>query len=346
MEPEPTGTSIRLLGAEALERLRSRDPALLVIDVRRRAAFLERARGIPGAVPLLLDDDPLRIPDTARERPVVVYCCCRGATSSSRVARWLVRAGYRDVAVLEGGFDAWADAQSPLAPISIEKSQQQLSWETYTLAPDGPSRDEPMARLDDPFLSLLVGQGLRDLPQRRDMTILFVDMVESTRLLATHSTEEVLELVQAFMEEVVELGSLYCGDVHDFEGDGALLYFAGVGEALPAAFELRDRLLARRRQLPALPLPRISLDTGPLVVGVVGGRFRRGVALVGPCVPRAARILKLAPPGGIIATEAVVNLAGTTSPDLVSLFHRFESTPALKGMESDTPSLYLVPPVP
>ncbi|MEE8508645.1 MAG: hypothetical protein V3T07_06230 [Myxococcota bacterium] len=125
-----------------------------------------------------------------------------------------------------------------------------------------------------------------------------------------------------------------------------MLYFAGVGEALPAVFELRDRLLARRRELPSLPLPRISLDAGPVVIGIVGGRFRRGVALIGPSVPRAARILKLAPPGGIIATEKVVSLAGTMSRDLVSLFDRLESPPALKGVESGTLALYLVQPAP
>lgn len=344
MEGEPARTGIRLTRADALERLRSVDPVPLVIDVRRRAAFAERPLGIPGAVALVLDDEPLRVPDAPRERPVVAYCCCRGATSSSRVARWLVREGYRDVAVLEGGLDAWEEAGYPLASIRIEEGLRAVSWKTYPLAPEVPSREEAASRLDDPFLSLLVGQGLQDLPQRREMTVLFVDMVESTRLLTTHSTEEVLHLVQAFMAVVVEIGSLHCGDVHDFEGDGALLYFAGVGEALPAAFELRDRLTARRREMPTLPLPRISLDTGPLVIGVVGGRFRRGIALVGPSVPRASRILKFAPPGGIIATEAVLGPARRTSPDLVSRFDPLESPPILKGLEEETPLLFVTRP--
>jgi class 3 adenylate cyclase len=90
------------------------------------------------------------------------------------------------------------------------------------------------------------------------MAVLFVDMVDSTRLVLGATADEVLELLQAFMEIVVDVGVHHCGDVHDFEGDGALLYFEGVGEAVPAAFRLRDGLLERRRSLPALPLPRIE----------------------------------------------------------------------------------------
>ena len=66
-----------------------------------------------------------------------------------------------------------------------------------------------------------------------------------------HSPEEVLRLVQAFMEIVTEVAIHHCGDVHDFQGDGALLYFTGPGEAVPATFELRQALLAKRRELHA-----------------------------------------------------------------------------------------------
>jgi class 3 adenylate cyclase len=140
------------------------------------------------------------------------------------------------------------------------------------------------------------------------------------------SPEQVLEIVQAFMEIVVDVGVHHCGDVHDFEGDGALLYFEGVGEAVPAAFRLRDALVARRRALPALPLPRLSLDVGPVVVGIVGTRFRQAVALLGPSVHTAAKILKLATPGGIVATGAVVEQARVTSPDFFRAFRRLDES--------------------
>ncbi len=59
---EAKGAGFALIEPGPLAELRS-DPALLVLDVRRRAAFVARMEGIPGAVALLLDVDPLRIPD-------------------------------------------------------------------------------------------------------------------------------------------------------------------------------------------------------------------------------------------------------------------------------------------
>jgi class 3 adenylate cyclase len=168
-------------------------------------------------------------------------------------------------------------------------------------------------------------------------------MVDSTPLLFRHSTEEVLDLVQAFMETVVDVGVYHCGNVHDFEGDGALLYFAGPSEAVPAAFELRDALMVKRRARPELPLARLALDMGPLVIGVVGTRFRRSVTLVGPSINIAARILKLAPPGGIIATETVVEHAKRTDPDLASRFARLLEPQQLKGVAGGLLELYVAP---
>lgn len=49
------------------------DPPPLLLDVRRGEAFAEEP-GIPGALPLVLDEEPILIPDTERSRALVVYC--------------------------------------------------------------------------------------------------------------------------------------------------------------------------------------------------------------------------------------------------------------------------------
>ncbi len=325
---------------EAGKQLEER-PSTLVLDVRRRAGFEQRPEALPNAVPLLLDEDPLRLPDVPRDRPLLVYCLCHGEASSARVARWLVQVGYGDVVVLRGGVDAWSGSGRSPGPISLER-RDQIAW-----MPFEPLQHRQTGAAEEGFLPRIVSQRFlegHELPLRRTLSVLFVDMADSTRLLTTHATEDVLRLVQDFMEVVVEVGALHCGDVHDFEGDGALLYFEGAGESVPAAFELRERLLERREASPELPLPRIALDEGPLVVGLVGGRFRRAVALVGPAVPRAARILKLAPPGGIIVTQEVLERARETSPDLARRFEALPETPRLRGFEEESLVLHLAPP--
>ncbi len=87
-----------------------------------------------------------------------------------------------------------------------------------------------------------------------------------------------------------------------------------------------------------LPLPRLSLDMGPVVIGIVGTRFRQTVALVGSSVHIAARILKLAPPGGIVATEAIVSHARRANPEFARQFKPLAGAlglePELDGLET------------
>ena len=54
--------------------------------------------------------------------------------------------------------------------------------------------------------------------------------------------ETVLGVVQRFMHLVTDVALAYCGDVKDFEGDGALLYFESTSEAVQAALAIRNAL--------------------------------------------------------------------------------------------------------
>lgn len=299
----------------------------VLLDVRRLSALRRQPLGIAGAVPVLLDEpDPL-LPELPRETAIAVYCLCSGEASSTRVASWLDAAGYGNVSVLEGGLPGWQAAGLPVVPVAEGARASIRSWR----------RRSDLARSDSLAGKSLIAEraflaGVT-LPARREMAVLFVDMVDSTRLLFVHPPERVLSLVQQFMEIVVEIAVQHCGDVHDFEGDGAMLYFAGPGESVPAAFNLRAALAARRHCEPQLPHARFALDTGPLVVGHVGSTERRALAFIGPSVNTAARILKLAPPDGIVATQAVVTHAERTDPDLAGRFVGLEERQRLKGIE-------------
>jgi class 3 adenylate cyclase/rhodanese-related sulfurtransferase len=330
-DPPSPATGFRRLGADSLHAALAGARPPLVLDVRRRAAFASLPQRLPEAVPVVLDAEPLLIPDAPRERPVVAYCLCSGEASSSRIAQWLLQDGYRDVGVLVGGLQAWLDAGHPAAPCDPHADARAVAWKILEERPPALASALPLTP-DTAFLPRLAGQSFlmgHSLPLRRTMVSMFVDMVDSTGLAFSRTPEQVLGLIQAFMEVVVEIGAHHCGDVKDFEGDGAFLYFEGPGEAVPAAFRLRERLEQRRAAVPELPLPRISLDLGPVVIGIVGTRFRQTVAIVGPSVNVAARILKLAPPGGIVATEAVLSIARRADPELARDFAPLRERPRI-----------------
>lgn len=278
---------------------------------------------------MLLDESDPLLPDLPRDTAVAVYCLCSGEASSTRVASWLNAAGYQNILVLEGGLPGWQSAGMPLVPILEQARGAIPAWSRRSvLVPERSSAADGTLIAERAFLSGVT------LPAKREMAVLFVDMVDSTKLLFAHTPEKVLSLVQSFMEVVVQIAVQHCGDVHDFEGDGAMLYFAGPGESVPAAFNLRKALAGRRHCEPELPTARFALDVGPLVVGHVGSVERRSLAFIGPSVNMAARILKLAPPEGIVATQAVIAHAERTDPDLARRFVELPEKQSLKGIEA------------
>lgn len=335
--------AFRGISAPDLERELATSRPPLILDVRRREAFRKNPNGVPGAVPVLLDEHPLRLPDVDRSRRISVYCLCTGESSSARVAQWLGLEGYTDISSLAGGLPAWESAGYPMEPVDLA-ARRTLSWKAFDL--DG-SNAVIRNTGNNAFAPLLVGQDVLDpeaLPLKREMTVLFVDMVDSTSLLWRHSTEDVLRLVQTFMAIVTDVAIHHCGDVHDFQGDGAFLYFTGVGEGIPATFRLRDALQAKRREMPELPRARFALDAGPLVIGLVGTAVRQSLSFIGPSVNIAARILKLAPPEAIIATSTVVDQAACTAPNLAEHFVAVEEPQHLRGVGGGPRDLFIASP--
>jgi class 3 adenylate cyclase len=204
--------------------------------------------------------------------------------------------------VLEGGLSAWQTAGLPIESMRLD-----------------PAAVVEVADDASPLPSLLE-QYRRDgrLPARVRLATLFVDVVGSMRLLASHPPEQVLGFVQRFMHLVTEVALAYCGDVKDFEGDGALLYFESTGEAVAAALAIRDALTEGREcGGAACPVTaRLSVTVGDVVLGEIGASSRRAVALVGPSVSVGARLLKQVAPGSIIVSGEVVNELAREAPEL------------------------------
>lgn len=228
------------------------------------------------------------------------------------MARWLAEQGFRRVSTLAGGLTGWREAGLPT--------------ETFRGEAAGPGEKEGGAGAVEEarasFLPSLAERYLREgaLPARRRLTTLFVDIAGSTRLLAHHPPETALAVVQRFMRLVTEVALAYCGDVKDFEGDGALLYFESTAEATQAALATRAALDKGTFEPASRLVARMSLAVGDVVVGIVGSAMRQAIGLVGPSVNVGSRLLKQIPPGGIIATGEVVEALRTEAPDLAALF--------------------------
>jgi adenylate cyclase len=130
----------------------------------------------------------------------------------------------------------------------------------------------------------------------REAAVLFVDVIGSTRLAATHDPAEVVERLNAFFAIVVDTVSSHGGWVNKFEGDAALCVFGAptphpdpAGSALASGRAMRFRL-AELEGIDAA----IGISAGPVVAGNVGASERFEYTVIGDPVNEAARLTELA----------------------------------------------------
>ena len=151
--------------------------------------------------------------------------------------------------------------------------------------------------------------------ERRDVGVLFVDLVGSTELAATRPPEEVVALLNEFFGLVVSVVDEHGGWINKFEGDGALAVFGAPVDrpdaaacALAAARTLGERM---RRELPRAEAG-IGASAGEAVAGHIGGEHRHEYTVIGDPVNEASRLTELAKsiPGKVVASAAAVEAAG------------------------------------
>jgi class 3 adenylate cyclase len=181
-------------------------------------------------------------------------------------------------------------------------------------------------------------------PAIQEIAVLFVDIADSTSTILQQPPEVALALVQRFMSLVTEMALAHCGDVKDYEGDGALLYFGSVEQATRAALAIRAALSVALEE-GSLPFQaRLSVNVGKVIIGVIGAPLRRSVALIGPTVSLASRLLKHIPPGGIIAPQTAVEKLREEAPDLAEWFQVWGECLTLKGFEEECVTAYHLAP--
>jgi class 3 adenylate cyclase/predicted ATPase len=153
--------------------------------------------------------------------------------------------------------------------------------------------------------------------ERRQLTVMFVDLVGSTALSAALDPEEMGAAIRVYQNAVAGETLRFEGHIAKFMGDGVLAYFGWpqaheddaeravrAGLALVqtvAALEVAGRRLAAR----------IGIATGLVVVGErVGEGEAQERAVVGETPNLAARLQALAPPGSVVISQATRRLVG------------------------------------
>jgi class 3 adenylate cyclase/tetratricopeptide (TPR) repeat protein len=141
--------------------------------------------------------------------------------------------------------------------------------------------------------------------ERKLATVLFVDLVDSTRLVTGTDPEVVRRRVNEFFERVSACVKMHGGIVEKFAGDAVLAAF-GVPQAHEDdALRAVRAALAMRESVRELELEaRIGIEAGEVVVESADSTFATGEA-----VNRAARLQQVAAPGEILLGPTAYRLA-------------------------------------
>jgi class 3 adenylate cyclase len=168
--------------------------------------------------------------------------------------------------------------------------------------------------------------------ERRQLTVLFCDLVDSTGLASQLDPEELREVVRAYQEACAKVIARFDGHIAQYLGDGLLVYFGyplahedDAQRAVRTGLGIVDalgQLNTRLEQEGLRPAPtqsrqrgvhlavRLGIHTGLVVVGEVGGGTRQEQLALGEPPNLAARLQGLAAPNTLVISAATYQLLG------------------------------------
>jgi class 3 adenylate cyclase/predicted ATPase len=155
--------------------------------------------------------------------------------------------------------------------------------------------------------------------ERRQLTVMFCDLVDSTKLSSQLDPEDYRDMVRAYQTACTEVVQRYEGHIAQLLGDGLLIYFGypqaheddtqravrtGLG-ILAAMEDLHTHL----QQAKGIQLAiRLGIHTGLVVVGEMGSSGRHEQLALGEVPNLAARLQGLAAPNTLVISDATLRL--------------------------------------
>jgi class 3 adenylate cyclase/predicted ATPase len=156
----------------------------------------------------------------------------------------------------------------------------------------------------------------KDAAERRQVTVMFSDLVGSTALSARMDPEDLREVISAYQNCVAEIVRRFGGFVAKYLGDGVLVYFGypqahedDPERAVRAGLELIAAVAGLKTR--ALLQTRVGIATGLVVVGdLIGSGDAQERGIVGETPNLAARLQGIAEPNMVVIAEGTRRLLG------------------------------------
>jgi TOMM system kinase/cyclase fusion protein len=209
--------------------------------------------------------------------------------------------------------------------LAVDEDGRVLVWTGGASAPpesiaSPPPQEEPHATPSTPAASSSSAPHTPD-AERRQLTVLFCDLVDSTVLASQLDPEDLREVVRAYQEACAKVIARFEGHIAQYLGDGLLVYFgyplAHEDDAQRAVrtglgiVEALGQLNTHLGQEWGVHLAvRLGIHTGLVVVGEVGGGTRQEQLALGETPNLTARLQGIAAPNTMVISAATWQLLG------------------------------------
>ncbi len=160
-------------------------------------------------------------------------------------------------------------------------------------------------------------EGLKMGGERRKITMLTSDIRGFTAISERLPPEEVIRIINLYLGYMADVITQYQGTIDEFMGDGILVLFGAptvrendADQAIACAIAMQHAMIPANEKMQELGLPKlemgIGINTGEVVVGIVGSEKRSKYGVVGDQVNVTYRIEGYTVGGQIFASESTI----------------------------------------
>ncbi|BAY12108.1 adenylate/guanylate cyclase domain-containing protein [Calothrix sp. NIES-2098] len=165
-------------------------------------------------------------------------------------------------------------------------------------------------------------EGLKLGGERRKITILTSDLRGFTAISERSQPEEVITILNIYLEYMADVITQYHGSINEFMGDGILVLFGAptpreddAAKAVACACAMQLAMSAVNEKLKNLGFPQldmgIGINTGLVILGNIGSEKRSKYGIVGSQVNLTYRIESYTTGGEILISEETLKAAGS-----------------------------------
>ena len=229
-----------------------------------------------------------------------------------QIADWLAKIGLERYAPAFADNDIDVSVLFHLTDADLEKIGVSLGHRRKMLA----AIAELVGAVQAPPQPALTEPKPQDTAERRQVTVMFSDLVGSTALSARMDPEDLREVIAAYQKCVSDAVRRFGGFVAKYLGDGVLIYFGypqahedDAEQAVRAGLELVGAVTALKSNAPLQT--RVAIATGLVVVGdLIGSGEAQERGIVGETPNLAARLQGIAEPNTVVIAETTRKLIG------------------------------------